>query len=278
MPKSNACVKTLVVLFSVAATVLYGGAIETRSASPASLTLISSIDIFDSLGIGPDDITYSSQDDTLIISSIDPPNENAGIFEITQDGILVRQLPLPAPGFGYSISYAKRSKGVSSVFMGEYNGTSSIQVLELTYPELQIQNQFTFVGGVMPGDGIAYSAAKPEKLAIVDLGFSPNTVFEMTPDGESLLRVYETPPFAGMTAKPVAGGPLQGWYAVNHMEALLYEVSSLGDITRVFDLKSFGVQQPIGVAAGGGRIFVADERTDNAGGYLYIFKAPPPAQ
>ncbi len=44
---------------------------------------------------------------------------------------------------------------------------------------------------------------------------------------------------------------------------------------RSFDLYQYGIERPVGIGYGQGKLFIADEvSVPNTGGYIWIFKSP----
>lgn len=238
--------------------------------SSVDLQLLGLFETLDTLGFTPDDVTYSPEKNHLFISST-TGGSTPGVFEVTLDGQLVRQLSFPGGlnltgSLGFSIARVLTGPKNGHVFLAEFNSTPTVRVQEFD-SELHFVADFVLVGSVWPGDSMAYNRFR-QSLVIGDDG--SGELSEVTTDGQ-FLRRFSVPATTGVTFNPITGT----FFGVNWGNLFLYEFTMTGTLVRTFDLASFGLKHPVGVAFGGGKLFVADEGDpSNTEGLIYIFRSP----
>lgn len=220
-----------------------------------------------SIGFSPDGVTYSPKKSRLFISAAGSDSCNStGVFEVTLEGELIKHIYFPQ-GYGLGFSITRVSSGPKNghFFLVEFNGTPNVRVVE--YDSCcEMVNEFLFTGGVSPGDGVTFNH-KSKNLAILDAG---NGVFEVTTSGE-FVQFFPNPCTAGITYNRQTGT----YFGLEHDPEILIEFTTSGEILRIFNLNQYGVEQPVGIGYGQGKLFIADEIDGpNTGGYIWIFKAP----
>jgi len=232
-----------------------------------TLVVLGKFETCQSLGFSPDGVTYSPRKSRLFITAAGSDYCNGtGIFELSLDGELIKQIHFPSGyGLGYSITRASSGPKNGHFFLVEFNNTPTVRVVEFDSC-CEMVNEFLFTGGEHPGDGIAFNH-KTKNLAILDAEYG---VFEVTTSGE-LVQFFPTPCSAGITYNKKTGT----YFGLKHEPEILYEFTTYGEMLRSFDLSQYGVEQPVGIGYGQGKLFIADEIDfPNTGGYIWIFKSP----
>jgi hypothetical protein len=235
------------------------------------LELLGSFETLQSLGFTPDDVVFNPAGGTLFISSAADsvvPASTQGVYEVTQDGLLVQRLSTP-PGvlLGFSITRATSGPGVGNFFMAEFNGSPAVRIFQFDRDFAPV-NEFTVSGVASPGDGLAFNHIT-RTLMLADPGLSH--LIEVTTSGE-LLRTIPTP--GGAVAGLTFNLPTGTYFGVNS-GGTMTEFSVDGVVLRQFDLTAYGVKNSVGIASGQGKLFIADEDDPpNTGGTIHVFKSP----
>lgn len=243
------------------------------SAAEHELRLLSSFETLQALGFTPDGVTYSPRGAELYISaSADDGTGTQGVYQVTQDGELIRHITLPPPTpenglIGFSITRATSGPKVGHFYMSSYNGLPTVNVFEFDR-DFTLIGSFPVTGSASPGDGIAFNHLT-RNLIVVDGG--GNELIEVTTSGDHVRTIPL--PFAhvvGLTFDVATGS----YFGVD-LGGVLKELSSDGDLLRTVDLTAFGVKNPVGIGAGQGRLFIADEGDpSNSAGVIHIFTSP----
>ena len=246
-----------------------------------SLTPLGSFDTYNDPGLGfsPDDVTYSPVDGHLFISAA---GAEPAVFETTLAGELVAKyagLPGGFGSLGYSLTQATTGPAEEHFFMASYTDKAEVSVLEFD-AGWSLVGHFLFMGACDPGpgDGIAYNPVS-ETLLISDMRYGDcapgSQIFEVTMQGEPVgsFSAWPCEDVAGIAFNP----PTQTYLAVCFGQNTLQEFSMDGEPLRSWDLGAYGVSQPVGIAAGEGKVFIADEiGWPISGGLIYTFESPPP--
>lgn len=255
---------------SLLAIAVYAALPERLSGAANELRLLGSFETLEALGFTPDGVTYSPQGAELYVSSAaDDGTGTQGVYRVTQDGELIRYIALPpADGLlGASITRATSGATVGHFYMATFNGLPTVKVFEFDR-DFTLVGSFTVTGSVAPGDGIAFNHLT-RNLVVVDGG--SNELIEVTTSGDFVRTIPI--PFAhvvGLTFNAATGT----YFGVD-LGGLLRELSPDGEQLRTFDLTSFGVKNPVGVGAGQGRLFIADEGDpSNSAGVVHILTSP----
>lgn len=254
----------------------------TKTSNPPALIFLEKIDIFTSLGISPDDITYDPTSNHLFISAANderhgtPESNNSpfktGIFELTLDGELVRQIPFEAivdtnkSGFlGYSIARVSNGPTAGHFFLVGLSGEGKGYVNEFDKNWNWIN---TFIvnstkQNTHPGDGIVHNPISGNLVIAEEVS---GEIIEITTDG-TFMRAFPNINVQGITYSEKTGT-----YFGVHTSKWLREISSDGKILREIDLEQYGVGQPVGITVVGDKLYITDELETNTGGYLFIFE------
>jgi hypothetical protein len=253
-----------------------GLSLTPTAASPktgdAVLELVGSFETLGSLGFTPDDVVYWPERNHLLISSASPPWN--GLFEVTLDGQLVQDrsfadVPDLTGAIGFSLARVTTGPRRGHFFLAEQTATPSVRVHEFD-AEFNHVGYFPFTGTGGPGDGITYNQLA-RTLVIGEDGGATDYLSEVTLDGVLLRRLAVPRTPSGLTFCPATGT----YFLVDCGGPTLFEFTVGGVLVREFDMSTHGVGQPVGVACGGGRLFVADEIDPaNTGGVVWIFRVP----
>ncbi len=231
-------------------------------------------------GFTPDDVTFSPRGgDLLFIASGDwsPPCDTAqqpgrGIYRLTVTGRLVESIPLPAEiadiwGVGYGITIATNGREVGNVYLTDYTGTPDMGVAVLG-KDFDFLGEFRMTGTAWPGDAIAYNPTQ-KTLWVPDVG--GGNIVEIGLDGTPIAGPFRTScAITGLTYNVVT----QTFFGVCAWDHKLLEIDSSGVELRSFDLVGYGIEQPVGVAAGHDMLFIADEGDCNNQGIVWVFRSP----
>jgi len=264
MPRKTVILICLILLASLA---------SLSRAEVNTLRLLGVFETLQTLGFSPDGVTLGRAAHLFISSAPAPVPNELGVFEVTLQGDLVRhvQLPVPPSGntLGYSIARATSGPAVGNFFLATFSASPNVQVFEFD-SELNLVDTFDFQGPAWPGDGLAFNH-HTKNLAVID--FVTGDVVEVTTSGD-IVRSISTPMSypAGITYNR----PTKTYFAVEVSARTLVELSpTTGEVIRVFDLSPYGVKQPVGIASGQGKLFIADELDElNSGGMIWAFKSP----
>lgn len=242
------------------------------SSVSTELRLLYRFETLESLGFSPDGITYSPPRAHLFISSAPAPTANeTGIFEVTLDGELVDHIKVEDLGTGYglfSVTRATSGPDVNHFFLSEVTWTPTTLVHEY---DSNWNWLATFMvtspnADARPGDGIAFNHITGNLVVCEEVN---SELFEVTTTGE-LVASYSGIPSQGITFNIPTGT----YFGVD-VAGRLREISVTGEILREYDLTTYGIGQPVGIASGQGKLFVADEVDGlNSGGYVYVFDSP----
>jgi hypothetical protein len=235
------------------------------------LELLGSFETLESLGFTPDDVVFNPARGTLLISSaadsVVPPSTQ-GVYEVTQDGALLQHIATP-PGvlLGFSITRATSGPQVGHYFMAEFNGSPSVSIFEFDRDFVPV-NEFLVSGVASPGDGLAFNHLT-RTLMLVDGGFSH--LVEVTTAGDPIRLI----PALGSHVVGLTFNQPTGTYLGVDSGGIMREFSTDGDPLRVFDLTVYGIKNSVGIAAGQGKLFIADEDDPpNTGGAIYTLRSP----
>jgi hypothetical protein len=222
-------------------------------------------------GFSPDDLVFSpANGGRLIIVGVEPST----LSEWTVDGEMVSQYS----GLGgNSITRSTRGPNMGHFFQA---GGAPIGIFEYAEDFAFIRHCVVSVEPPSiisaPGDGLAFNHHRSTFL-VSDL--PANLIHEVDCRGEgTLVRSFAPSGFsapAGMTFDVSSGT----YFGVLHMENALVQFDDTGTLIRWFDLAEYGVQKPVGVTVGQGKIFIADELSDSRHditGFIYVFMKPHP--
>jgi hypothetical protein len=221
--------------------------------------------------LSPDDLVFSPANGGRLINVGVAPSM---LSEWTIDGELVGQYQ----GLGgNSIARSTRGPNMGHLFQA---GGEPLGIFE--YAE-----DFAFIRHCLvpveppsalshPGDALAFNHHRSTFL-VSDL--SANLIHEVDcrADG-TFVRSFAPSGFsapAGMTFDVSSGT----YFGVLHMENALVQFDDTGTLIRWFDLAQYGVQKPVGVTVGQGKLFIADELSDDRHditGFIYVFLKPRP--
>ena len=241
--------------------------------SSTELVFLSKFETLESLGFSPDGVAYNPQKAHLFISSAsaDVPNET-GIFEVTLSGELVDHIPFGGTPVGhccagYSITRASSGPKVGHYFLADLMGeTTLVHEFDSNWNWI---NAFPVTASNLnahPGDGIAFNRIS-QNIVIAEEVYGE--LLDVTTNGQFVGS------FPAVNVQGITYNDSTGTYFGVHTSGWLREISTDGTILREFDLKPFGIMQPVGIASGQGKLFIADEIDfPNSGGYIYIFKSP----
>lgn len=229
------------------------------------LEFLSSFETLESLGFTPDGVTYSPQGARLmIVASADSGVGARGVFEVTQDGMLVDSFPQENVLFG--VTRVTSGPKVNHFFMPEYNGLPTITVFEYD-PSFNVVNSFSLTGSASPGDGIAFNH-HTQRLVVADGG--SNELIEVTTTGDFVRIIPLTRHVVGMTFNQTTGT----YFTVGN-GFVVEELSTDGELLHSYDLSAFGVKSAVGIASGQSKLFIADEGDPpNTSGTIFIFRSP----
>jgi hypothetical protein len=229
-------------------------------------------------GFTPDDVAYSPGGRHLLFSaSGDRATCGAdnlpgrGIYKLTATGGLVEGMSFPTEiaqaNLGYGIATARTGRVRGNVYLPEFTGTPDIRIWELDR-NIDVLRELNATGTTYPGDGIAYDPID-KTLMVVDLG-GPN-IFQINLDGIPIGTPIATScELAGLTHNTAT----RTFFGVCWSSHKLLEIDSNGVELRSVDLARYGIEQPVGIAAGQGKLFIADEGDCNNQGVVYVFRSP----
>jgi hypothetical protein len=228
-------------------------------------------------GLSPDDLVFSpAGGGRLVIVAANP----SSLYEMTVRGELVAQYP----GLGSNaITRSTRGPNMGHFFQAN-PGPQVLTIAEFDEHFTHIRDytvdRTTFFNGV-PGDALAFNHHRSTFL-VSDL--PANLIHEVAcrEDGTqgTFIRSFKPSGFsapAGMTFDVSSGT----YYGVLHIENALVQFDDMGTLIRWISLEEYGVQKPVGVTVGQGKIFIADELSDNRHditGFIYVFKEPAPVR
>jgi hypothetical protein len=230
-----------------------------------SLHLVESYDVAGTLGISPDDLVYDPSTGHLIVTASGDNVYQQGIFEITLDGKLVRQIPQPDCN-GNIFGITRINQGTQEghfLLVGLGFPTSTVCEYDANW---QPVNTFPVTSphpDGRPGDGIAYN---PVSMTILITEEVDGEIFELSVSGEPL-RVFSGVFVQGLTYNETTGT----FFGLNTTN-LLYDISTEGLILQTVDLSLYGIEQAVGIALAEGKLYIADEMEGNSGGTIYIFE------
>lgn len=242
-------------------------------AGNTELKFLSKFETLESLGFSPDGISYSPQKAHLFISSAgaEIPNET-GIFEVTLNGELVRQIPFRETPIGhccagYSITQASSGPKVGHFFLADLmNVTTLVHEFDSNWNWINAFDVTASYPDSHPGDGIAFNRISKNIVVAEEVH---GELLEVTTSGQFVKS------FPAVNVQGITFNDSTGTYFGVHTSGWLREISADGTILREFDLRHYGIKQPVGIASGQGKLFIADELdSPNSGGYIYIFKSP----
>ena len=223
-------------------------------------------------GLSPDDLAFrtSMGGPRLVATAMNPANY---LYEMTLDGELIVTY---ADLGGWSLTRGTRGWAVDHFFQASGGGGSlSIRELDRDYGVVRDCNvDISGSGSTVPCDGLAYDhhrgtfvATDTDANLLLEVDCSTGTV-------GSLVRVLVPDGFPA-PAGLVYDESTRTFLGVLHGPAELVQFDHDGGLIRRIDLKPFGVQQPVGITVGEGKLFVADELKgdlNDTTGYIYVFK------
>jgi hypothetical protein len=230
-------------------------AAPTRAPAASDMEYLGFIETLNAFNFTPDDIAFSPKHGgrLFVTASADSGVGVAGVFELTEGGVLVQALPLPPDPtglLGFSIARVTDGPLNGHFFLADFNGTPNINIFEVDENFQQVR-VLPLTAAASPGDAIAYNS-RANTLAVVDRGVS-GYMLEVSLDGDPI-AVVAAPNPPGL-AFDHARGTFLGAGGSG-----MIEFSTSGELLNTWDLSPFGVSGAVGIAVGNGnRIFIADE-------------------
>jgi hypothetical protein len=237
---------------------------------------------FVSPGVSPDGVAYDPKGGHLLVVN------GATLEVLSLDGELLasRSFAAQAPYVGCDIVRVTNGPQAGHFLVTGFSDTGNpiegdieaeLEILELdrNLEPVGVMHVTVPYGGD-PGDGVAYNPFR-RSLLITDQW--ANALHEVTVDGVFVRTIPYTfcCAHAGIAYNPSTGT----YWGVNHGGASLDELDGAGNLLRTFDLTPFGVQQPVGIGFGQGKMFIADELAPpdtNTGGFIHTFMSPKAAR
>lgn len=221
-------------------------------------------------GLSPDDLVFrSSGGPRLVATAVNP---ESFLYEMTLDGELIAAYP----GLG-SFSLTRGTQGgFLDHFFQASGGGGNLDITELDrgYTPVRVcSTDISASPSTVPCDGIAFDHHRGTFL-VSDT--DANLLLEIDCAGGPVgsLRRWVSLDFPA-PAGAVYDKASRSFLGVLHGPAELVRFDADGVLLQRIDLKPFGVQQPVGVAVGQGKVFVADELKgdlNDTTGFIYVFK------
>lgn len=259
-----------VAVFLMCALTTTAGARGAGSTKPLRPELVYLYSFETGTGFSPDDVAFSAAGGPqLVIVSAGP----AGLFEMTVRGEMGDQYPALGAN---SITMSTRGPGKGHYFQA-WGGGGTIAIYEYAEDFMFVRSCAVSLEGVphgYPGDAVAFNHYR-STLLVSDL--PANLIHEVDCQGDGAFVRSITPVGfaapAGLTFDVSTGT----YYGVLHMECALVQFDDTGALIRWIDLRPYGVQKPIGVTLGQGKMFIADELVGDLHdktGFIHVFKEP----
>jgi hypothetical protein len=247
-------------------------------AKKTGLKYLGNFETLAAMGFVPHNLTYSPKKAHLFIISSPLPHSNQGIYEVTREGILLRHIPfddldsqLPAGEhyFGWSIGCATSGPKVGHFFLGEvHSNPTLIHEFDAHWNWVNSFSLTSPYNDSHPGEGIGFNHISKTLL----IGQEPYP---------GILEVSTTGEFKRELKNLWGGNGIcyaisnRTYFCTDFHGGTLGEFSTEGNLLRTWDLRPYGVKQPIGIAWGQDRLFIADMIDDySSGGYIHVFKCP----
>lgn len=274
------------VLFIVVFTLVLSFAFISK-ATPPDRSVLKYLGSFPTSGFSPDGLVYDPKGNCLIAVHVASPFFSQGMYVVDLDGTLKAFHPFPddAPCVGLDITRVMNGSKAGHFFVlgfsdvgnpdqGDFEAEVEALELDRDLTPLSVFHVTIPYGGD-PGDGVAYNPFS-RTLLITDQW--ANKLHEITIDGEwvgSTEIAAGCSPYAGITFNVSTGT----YFGVEHNGRFLAEFDGDTNLIRTFDLRAYGVQQPVGVTCGQGKIFIADQLSypfTGTGGFIHVFRSPTP--
>jgi len=223
--------------------------------------------------LSADDLVYSpAGGGRLVVVAVNPISM---LYETTVRGRALSEYP----GLG-SFSLTRATRGPAQGHFFQAGGAPWLTVAEFDEDFNHVGNCAVKLGGayVVPGDAVAFNH---HRMTFLVSDLDANLIHEVDcRGGGTWVRSITPTGFlapAGMTFDVSSGT----YFGVLHLDSVLVQFDDLGTLVREIDLKPFGVQQPVGITLGQGKLFIADElkgELNDTTGYIYVFRVPEPVR